>query len=241
MNPSRLRRNEELLNKLASEYVLGTLRGGARRRFEQWMGQDIVIRQTVVRWQERLHPLAEFAPAVNPAPGIWAAIEQELNLKPAAKESWLQKLRSNVLFWRRLSFTSSAMAALLLMILIVREPAIAPDFPSHLATLTDEQNRTVLLATQDLQSRNITVRIVHPPTVAPDRDLELWAIPPDGKPRSLGLLVQKGRVTLSLPAELAPHEAPVLAVSLEPRGGAPAGSGPTGPVLFKGQWVRVQG
>jgi anti-sigma-K factor RskA len=30
---------------------------------------------------------------------------------------------------------------------------------------------------------------------------------------------------------------PALAVSLEPKGGAPAGSGPTGPVLFKGPWL----
>jgi len=30
------------------------------------------------------------------------------------------------------------------------------------------------------------------------------------------------------------REVPALAISLEPQGGAPAGSGPTGPVLFKG-------
>jgi anti-sigma-K factor RskA len=33
--------------------------------------------------------------------------------------------------------------------------------------------------------------------------------------------------------------APVLAISLEPRGGAPAGSGPTGPVLFKGAMLQT--
>jgi anti-sigma-K factor RskA len=241
MNPNHLRRNEDLLEKLASEYVLGTLRGPARRRFERWMSQDTVIRQAVTRWQARLNPLAEFVPAVPPSPQVWTAIEKQLNLGPTAKQGWLQRLQENVHFWRRLSFASSAMAAILLAVLLVREPHTASDFPSHVATLADEQNQTVLLATPDPAGRNLTVHVVNPPSIAPDRDLELWAIPPDGKPRSLGLLAQQGKVTLPLPAELAPHEAPVLAVSLEPRGGAPAGSGPTGPVLFKGQWIRVQG
>jgi anti-sigma-K factor RskA len=30
------------------------------------------------------------------------------------------------------------------------------------------------------------------------------------------------------------NQVPALAISLEPKGGVPAGSGPTGPVLFKG-------
>jgi anti-sigma-K factor RskA len=31
----------------------------------------------------------------------------------------------------------------------------------------------------------------------------------------------------------------VLAISLEPRGGSPDPNGPTGPVLYKGPWVRA--
>jgi anti-sigma-K factor RskA len=241
MNPSHLRRNEMLLNQLASEYVLGTLRGGARRRFERWINQDAVIRQTVVQWQTRLNPLAEFVPAVPPSPKVWAAIEKQLELAPLAKRSWLQRISEDLRFWRRLSFASSAMAAVLLAVLLVREPNSASGYPSHIATLTDERNQAVLLAAENPASREVTVQVLASPNIAPDRDLELWAITPDGKPRSLGLVPAQGRRTLQLPSDLAPGEAPVLAVSLEPRGGAPAGSGPTGPVLFKGQWIPVQG
>jgi anti-sigma-K factor RskA len=32
---------------------------------------------------------------------------------------------------------------------------------------------------------------------------------------------------------------PALAISLEPKGGAPSGAGPTGPVLFKGAVIET--
>jgi anti-sigma-K factor RskA len=31
----------------------------------------------------------------------------------------------------------------------------------------------------------------------------------------------------------------MLAVSLEPKGGSPDPNGPTGPILYKGNWVRM--
>jgi anti-sigma-K factor RskA len=35
------------------------------------------------------------------------------------------------------------------------------------------------------------------------------------------------------------REVPMLAISLEPKGGVPAGSGPSGPVLFKGALIQT--
>ena len=56
-----IERNPELVDRLAAEYVLGTLRDGARRRFDTLQERHAVIRRAVEEWQDRLHPLAEFA------------------------------------------------------------------------------------------------------------------------------------------------------------------------------------
>jgi anti-sigma-K factor RskA len=69
---------------------------------------------------------------------------------------------------------------------------------------------------------------------------ELWLIPADGKPRSLGVigleasqLVEVPPMVLKLVAEGA-----VLAVSIEPTGGSPTGQ-PTGPVVATGKLVTL--
>ena len=78
--------------------------------------------------------------------------------------------------------------------------------------------------------------------VSPDatRVPELWLIPPDGKPRPVGLLRADQTVTLTLPADLAAlaRKDTVLAVSLEPPGGSTTVL-PTGPVIATGKLTSL--
>jgi anti-sigma-K factor RskA len=64
-------------------------------------------------------------------------------------------------------------------------------------------------------------------------------VPKEGAPRSLGLLAADGSLVLPFPADMKPETVPLLAVSVEPKGGSPNPAGPTGPIVFKGAWLRV--
>jgi anti-sigma-K factor RskA len=234
-----IRGNPGLREKLAAEYVLGTLKGGARRRFEGWLHNDAALRRTVGEWEERLLPLSEFAGEQPPRAEVWRGIERRLNLKPAAP-AWQFWRQDSVGFWRGLSVASGAVAVLAVAVaLTLTQAPVAPPAINYAATLTDEQARTAILLTGDSRRGVLQVRVVSSVAVASDKTLQLWAIPQQGHPRSLGILPDNRSATLALSERAIGADVQLLAVSLEPKGGSPNPDGPTGPVLFKGSWVRL--
>jgi anti-sigma-K factor RskA len=242
-----------LREHLAAEYVLGTLRGRARRRFERLLAQDAGLRDLVRQWEARLNPLAERAPAVAPPPQLWARIEARLGApasrgSAAARRSWIERLFGKPLtpvpslataglwycvgFWRALGIGGATVAAALALYLTVGQ-APAPFLPSHVAVLAGEAGPT-LVARLDAASGHLALTPVALPPAASDTSLELWILPPGGAaPRSLGLLTSAGFEADLPPADIASLAAGGLAVSLEPAGGSPTGQ-PTGPVLYHG-------
>ena len=229
-----IRGNDTLRQKLASEYVLGTLKGGARRRFEGWLHNDADLRNITAEWRQRLEPMAEFATPVAPPRRVWKQIEQRLHLAPQG--GWAL-WRDSLSFWRSLGMASSAIAALLVIVVATRVMD-APQI-SYVASLTDEKAQTALLLTADSRHGALEVRMVGNASVPSDKDLELWAVPKSGNPRSLGLLADKGNVKLALSQRAIGSDVALLAVTLEPKGGSPDPNGPTGPILYKGNWVKI--
>ena len=233
-----IRNNMVLRQKLAAEYVLGTLRGGARRRFEAWMYQDADLRNITAAWQQRLAPMAEFAGDVKPPASVWSGIERRLNLK-ASTPGWQFWLNENLAFWRNLGLVSSTLAALLVVVLLTNRPTEAPVI-SYVATLVDEKSQTGMLLTADRQHRVLDARVVvGAQAVASDRSLHLWAISKAGETRSLGVLADNARGKFALPDNATSDDVVALAVTVEPKGGSPFPDKPTGPILWKGNWVRL--
>ncbi|MFB9241439.1 anti-sigma factor [Massilia antarctica] len=232
-----IRHNIVLRQKLAAEYVLGTLRGGARRRFELWLHQDADLRDITAQWQQRLAPMAEFAGGVQPPKSVWRGIERRLNLKANPASGWRFWLNDNLAFWRSLGMVSTAMAALLLVVVLSNRPVDAPVI-SHVATLSDDKAQPAMVLTADRKHHALDARVVGGDQVAPDKSLHLWAVPKSGKPRSLGVLADnKGK--FALPDNAIGDDVAVLAVTLEPKGGSPDPNGPTGPIVYKGNWVSL--
>ncbi len=71
--------NPLLIEQLAASYALGTLRGGARRRFEQLARANAPVRAAALIWQGRLASVAELQPQAAPSPAVWKRIENLLH------------------------------------------------------------------------------------------------------------------------------------------------------------------
>jgi anti-sigma-K factor RskA len=236
-----IQNNEPLRDKLSAEYVLGTLIGGARRRFEQWMKDDAALRRTVSEWQDRLNPMAEFAPSVQPSPKVWQSLMRRLSLQNSVKRKrdfWIG-LREDISFWRGLGMTSTIVTLVLVSVLMTRPVETTAPVMSFVAVLADNNAQSIAIATGDANTHQMTLKLVKPQTVAADRSLELWAITKDGKVHSLGLIDASGTVSATMTANIAPTSAPILAVTLEPKGGSGNPNAATGPIVFKGEWVKV--
>lgn len=230
------RDNTVLRDKLAAEYVLGTLRGGARRRFEGWLHDDAALRGLTDAWRARLTPMGEFAAAVTPPRRVWRAIEQRLHLR--GESSWRHFwLGAAPAFWRPLGLAAMA-AVLVLAVTLVQWRSSQPAI-DYVATLSDEKAQAALLVTADRRHGALNVRLAEGFAPAADRVLQLWAVPKTGSPRSLAVLPRSGTVRIALPAGALGDDVALLAVSVEPLGGSPTPDKPSGPIIYKGSWVQA--
>jgi len=215
---------------LAAEYALGVLAEADRAAAEARIARDHGFARLVSHWEERLSPWAAEISEVAPGPQVWDRIAA--TLPPQTRSSGLWQ---NLGFWRGFGIAAGAFAAACLGAVIylgtlIQQPLVA--------TIEGGGHRH-FVATIDT-SRG-TVAVV-PAAFSPDatRVPELWLIPPDGRPRPVGLLRGDQTVTLTLPADLAAFakKDAVLAVSLEPPGGSTTGL-PTGPVIATGKLTSL--
>ncbi len=225
----------ELRNRLAAEYVLGTMRGGARRRFAEMAAQDSGLRHEVERWEAHLTPLAERLKPVDAPARVWKKIQERIGAAPAARPAgWWTGLRVHI----GIGIASFAAAALLTAgILPLLHGGSGADTMPMMTAVLDEGGTPRMIVEQPKPGM-LMVRVVKAWKPAADNSLELWVIPADGAPRSLGL-VAADQTTMIHTAELDQRLAGgiVFAVSREPKGGSPTGA-PTGPVLCKGVIAR---
>ena len=208
---------------LAADYAIGLMPPTARKRFEHLLQDDAPLRAELARWNTHLSQLTE--PLLEqPVPDhVWLAIvariePQTLHVPARRPPTSLVRL--------------SALACSLLIALTVGL-LYNRDSVQYKATLLSGTAQPGLSI--EAHSDYLAVRPLELAAVDGGRSLELWAIPVEGKPVSLGLIPRDGdgRITLSQTQQQLIRIPVVLAVSLEPQGGSPTGQ-PTGPVLYQG-------
>jgi anti-sigma-K factor RskA len=210
--------------RLAAEYVMGTLSGRARRRFEALLPAHPALREAVADWQRRLMPLTSSVAPVPPSSKVWSGIERRLFGAPAEVPRWWQRLG----LWQ--GWASLASVAFVALAVVYLQPAAVQ--PPVLVVLSPNDSSARFVASVSADGRSLVLKPVDGVTLAANRALELWAVPPQGAPRSLGLVSASSRSTVLRPDLLKGTAA--FAVSVEPTGGSPTGA-PTGPVVSVGK------
>lgn len=222
---------------LAAELALGLLDGEDRATALRLVLSDRDFARAVADWRDALAPLFDLVPEAAPSADLWSRIEAALDGNAATTP------RTG--FWKGATAVTFAAAAALAGVLVL-QPAPAPQIIEReapvvarlAAPLVPEGTTSLVMARYDPAHAMLRVDA----NVMPDDDRapELWVIPADGTPRSLGVFGKSGTTEVAMTARLRAWlvDGATLAVSLEPTGGSPSGL-PTGPVIASGKLVTI--
>jgi anti-sigma-K factor RskA len=240
----------ERAERLAADYAVGTLRGGARRRFERLLPAHPALAAATAAWSARLQLLAGQVAPVEPPPSVWATIQTRLfgasgaetasappagtPLSSASDVSSIRQGRPGQLrFWRGLSALALAASVALAVIVVRPVPEAAPVVIVLRSTPEGvELVKTGFVASVSADGRALVLKPLAPVVIDAAHALELWAVPKAGAPRSLGLIASGDVPTTVTRANLL-DDTQAFAVSLEPSGGSRTGK-PTGPIVSAG-------
>lgn len=238
------RLDPQLRSLLAAEYVLGTLQGQARRRFERWLDDSETLRQEVAQWETHLHTVMtrQLTP-VTPPDAVRERIMARIGVQSSssvsgkASTSRVDTSQGQRFGRRRRTRRMGAAAAAAIMLAVIAfflpervnqpespvvaepQPAESPIEPLKQLAIADGA-RSWTVGLRDGQPVVAAAEGLQPPP--DDSDYELWWIG-DGAPVSLGVLPRQGARPVSVPAEAAGLDTGALAISREPAGGAPDG------------------
>jgi anti-sigma-K factor RskA len=219
----------DALDALCGEYLLGTLRGSARRRFERAIRDEPRVAQRLAYWQRTFVPKPSSMIEVEPSRGVWRALERELELA-RFRTPWHRRLG----FWR--GFAAAATAALLFGIgFQVLRPLDTQPLPLEIARLEGKAPVAGVTARLSRDGRVLELHPERPVVAGPNQSYELWLLPAEGGPPISLAVLGNLQTRFPVPAAQAGRlkAGDKLAVSVEPPGGSPTGA-PTGPVILVG-------
>ena len=216
---------------LAAEFALGLLDDAEAAAVQARARTDGPLSLRIAWWRDQLAPLV--SEVATPAPaGVWKKIEAQLpgndNVDMARPWKWATSAMSLVA------------AALLLFIAIRPLPApmvVEPAIPMPMMAALSGKSDVVAV------SYDATLgRLMVAPTILDSGkgDAELWIIPDDGKPRSLGVVNAKQPAQYFVPKAVRSFIRPgaTFAISQEAKGGSPSGQ-PAGTIVATGKIFRT--
>lgn len=230
--------NAELQDRLASNYVTGTLQGLARRRMDALMREDTSLSKRVKQWEDKLLPLHQFTPEVHPKKTTWSNIINSIN---GAADPLVESLKKKLNIYKY--FSGFALACVLVMAVMLGAPILEkkPASINYVAVMQDANEQPSMVVTLTKQDRIMALDMLQKPILETSQSLQLWAISKvDGTITSLGVIELEKHIEKSLtkPQWGLIKNAEYLMLSVEDLGGA---SHPSNQVVSKGQCVKVEG
>lgn len=225
----------ELINRLAAEYALGTLKGRARLRFEAVMRTRPDAMQAAMDWQNRLSPLLETLPEVSPHKQTWQKISSRLWPEAESKKgAWWQRLFAPI------PVTALALGVMLGAVLpglwqTQNAPEQTTQLPeSYVGVLATQNGKPGLIVSSLRHGLTVDIKQITAVPVPAGHTLYLWTVDKVGVASPVGPIANGKftRVQLLTPAEKAFFPALELAVSTEPVGLKPAS--PSQPFVYRG-------
>lgn len=226
---------------LAAELAFGLIEGDERRAAQARLDSDPDFAAAYVRWNAHACVMAS-GPAEAPRPSVWSAVEARL---PVNDGGSIADRNRHLRWWQGGALVAGTAAAVLAVValrkpesVIVRVPVVqqAASAAPMVAVLTGDKG-TVTVSFDPASGRMTSAAsgldmAGHSP--------ELWVIPADGKPRSMGVFDASAPGWARVPAGASAAMAAgvTIAVSVEPVGGSPTGQ-PTGPVILTGKLVTT--
>lgn len=215
---------EETLNALAAEYVVGTLRGKARVRYQKLMMQYQAVSDATAQWEQYLAGFNDAVTPVQPPERVWDVIQQRLGHSDSKDTSAqivdFERAKRNR--WRGLSALSTAAALVLAVLLVVMQPSPVEEV-SHIAVVNNVDNTPLWVI--EVSPSTLDVKVTDAFTALANKDYELWMVPANGEaPISLGLMPELGSDSRNTPDILLDSSIAALAISLEDPGGSKTGS-----------------
>ena len=196
-----------LLEHLASSYVLGTLTGGAKKRFERLLADRVDVRMLVAQWEARLGQLAVSIPAQEPSKHLWAAIaartQPALARQPSVWTNWLRPAG-----WGMGGVAAGVLAASAVLLtvpaLFISADQVAmragEKLPqSYVGLLTDAAGNGKVLVSSLRHGKTMSIKVIGPFTPPAVGRLVLWAVPANAPAFAIGTVPATGSAVSVLP------------------------------------------
>jgi anti-sigma-K factor RskA len=255
-----------IVDHLASQFVLGTLAPLVRLRVISLCKHNEALENRINFWQEKLVVIDHKTVKLPPHDDSWSVIshalgmDADVNLETIkvdplqnVKQSFFSKVTN---WWSDNIFSSPifsvptyrlsaafSLVVLVMATLIVNPFSNSAEQLSYVAVLTDQKGSAHLVASTYGDSRKLVVNVINIPDIDIEQSLELWVVSKtDAQARSLGVIPQ-GKSLIEQQLTQAQwrliKDSESLIVTMEEAGGSPIGE-PSEMIVSRGLCVRLQ-